>query len=123
MASGKLTLDRSTGMFKGRYSDLHNKLVLAMEPREDESMNENAPSHNVYASAPGGELTLCGAAWTKTIQNGANRGQEFFTLTIDDPSFVTSLNLAAFPMRDERGAAVPDEYSVVWERPRRPAAV
>lgn len=123
MASGKLTLDRSTGMLKGRYSDLTRKLALALEPREEnDTPNENAPTHTVYAATPGGDLTEVGAAWTKMIRNGSNQGQAFYTLTIDDPSFGASLHLAAFPMRDVSGKPVPGEYNVTWERAKAQSA-
>lgn len=124
MASGQLTLDVSSGVMKGRYSDLRNALQLALEPRQEAGApGSNIPSHDVYAAMPGGQLSLCGAAWTKTVQkDGPTKGKKFFSITIDDPSFQTSLNLTAFPARDDKGAMIPNEFSVFWERPNRVAA-
>jgi uncharacterized protein (DUF736 family) len=51
-----------------------------------------------------------GSAWRKTIRSGAKVGEEFLTLTIDDPSFPSALNVAAF----KNGR--PGEWDVGWRR-------
>lgn len=122
MASGKLTLDKD-GNGKGRYSDLRAKYELAFEKISGGGgVGSDQPSHNVYAKLPGGELSHVGAAWLKQVNEGANRGQQFFSFYIDDPNMAAALNLSAFPARDDKGKPVPGEFDVVWRRERRPQA-
>ena len=52
-----------------------------------------------------------GAAWEKVIERGDHAGEKFLSITIDDPSLLSQMNLAAF-LRD--GGA----YDVAWSRPR-----
>jgi uncharacterized protein (DUF736 family) len=48
------------------------------------------------ARNPVGNPVRIGAAWEKTIKRGERVGEEFLSLTLDDPSLPNSLNVAAF---------------------------
>ena len=70
------------------------------------------PAYDVFGAGRGGPVRL-GAAWVKVIKRGQNEGQQFLTMSLDDPSFPVALNLSAFPGRAK------GEFDLKWERPRR----
>ena len=73
---------------------------------------ENAPSHRVMAfGSHGGEVQI-GAAWTKVAKTIAHAGEEFLSITFDDPGLEVPLNVSAFP--DEDGL----NWTIVWRRKR-----
>lgn len=128
MASGTLTFDKASGMAQGVYSDfVHNKLKISFEPcprapRALDSDENEPPSHNVYAQPQGGNMSLCGGAWEHTVKDGPNKGQKFYTFTLDDPNWNKPLRLAAFPVRGSDGKQVPGEYEIVFRRPKQAQA-
>ena len=70
----------------------------------------NSPDYSIIAKSRSGKDVEVGSAWRKTIKSGAKAGEEFLTLTIDDPSFPSALNVAAF----KNGR--PGEWDVGWRR-------
>jgi len=105
---GTLTEDR--GAFEGRIRTLQFRLVVELEPVADKR-SADSPDYIVWAK-DGGDRIAVGSAWKKTVTAGANRGDRFLSLTLDDPSFPAALNCAAFP-------ADGDTWDVVWTRPRQ----
>lgn len=72
------------------------------------------PSHRVGVRGPQGEFIDIGAAWTKTMKRGTGVGEEFLSVTLDDPSFPHPINFAVF--RDE------DTAIATWRRRQVEAA-
>lgn len=70
----------------------------------------NEPDIELYAISADGVEVRIGAGWKKTAQAKGNKGEEFYSITLDDPSFPTSLNIAAFK-GDEPGT-----YVLAWRR-------
>ena len=62
--------------------------------------NPNSPAYNIYGKSNSDGRVPIGAAWIKTLKRGPNSGEEFLTITIDDPSLPRALNLAAFKNAD-----------------------
>ena len=60
------------------------------------SENTNSPAFIIYAKSNNGGRVQIGAAWIKHLKKGPNSGEEFLTITIDDPSLPRALHLAAF---------------------------
>jgi uncharacterized protein (DUF736 family) len=98
--------------FSGRIRTLRFNLRVELHPNEDRR-GDGSPDFVVYARE-GDDLVAIGGAWKKTVESqGPNRGNKFLSLTLDDPSFPSALNCAAFP----GGEGLP--WSVVWNRPRQ----
>ncbi|TAL03678.1 MAG: DUF736 family protein [Rhodospirillaceae bacterium] len=121
MASGTLKINPADGTGQGRYIDLHHDLQLSFEPAGGKP-GDNDPSHRVYVSVKGGNMSECGAAWAKRGERGRISGMTFYSFQIDDPSFNGALNLSAFPSFDASGKAIPGQFDVVWQRPRTASA-
>lgn len=85
--------------------DLSIRLV-ANEP----GGSDQAPSHLILSKNNVGREIQIGSAWTKTIQSAQRYGEQFLSLTLDDPSFGQPLNVAAFKV-DGR-----DFWDVTWRR-------
>lgn len=77
--------------------------------RITKSDNPSAPSYRIVTWSNAGTEVEVGAAWTKTIKRGDHSGEDFLTLTIDDPSFPRPLNVAAF--KTDNG-----DYEVTYRR-------
>lgn len=116
----QIHLDPKSGTGTGNFSSLKAELDLTLEPNPDfkpTEINGDTPSHFVYATARGGKLIRIGSAWTKTVQNGANRGARFLSISVDDPSFDDTLSFQAF-MESKPAPDGPAVYEVRWRRPR-----
>lgn len=111
----KITFDEKSGIGKGNYQDLKNKISLTLDPT-GEQVGSNLPSHRVMVTTRDGELIDCGACWSKKGQRGRVEGRVFYTMTLDDPSFDQALSLAAFP-DDATGI-----FNLVWRRYREDEA-
>ena len=75
--------------------NLQIKLYPITEPA-----SEKSPAYRIYAIRQDGTEAEVGAAWKKTMTNPNKFGEEFLSLTIDDPSLPQSLNVAAFKEQD-----------------------
>lgn len=74
--------------------------------------NVNAPTHHIMAHTVNRSVYKIGAAWLKTVRNGENAGQQFFSLTFDVPGIPTDINVAAFRNHTD------NEYAIQWRRRR-----
>lgn len=68
----------------------------------------NAPAYDVLAVGKNPESKI-GAAWLKKPNKPQSKISEFLSLTLDDPSFPTPLNVAAFPKGN-------GEWDISWRR-------
>ena len=93
----------------GEIHSLEIDLQFRLASRSGQT-SQNAPDYSIVAKSRSGKDVEVGSAWRKTIKSGAKAGEEFLTLTIDDPSFPSALNVAAF--RNGR----PGEWDVGWRR-------
>lgn len=64
--------------------------------RETNAGNANAPTHRVYVISEDAQRIEVGAAWTQIIKRGAREGEEFLSVTVDDPSWQQSLSFSVF---------------------------
>lgn len=86
------------------------RLVAIGVKRSDQS-----PDWTVECVSADGDMVEVGAAWKKTSQAGA----KYISLTLDDPSFPSDLNLAAMPDEGPDGA---EFWRVLWSRPQHERA-
>jgi uncharacterized protein (DUF736 family) len=80
------------------YGEIHSleiDLQFRLASRSGQT-SQNAPDYSIIAKSRSGKDVEVGSAWRKTIKTGAKAGEEFLTLTLDDPSFASPLNVAAF---------------------------
>lgn len=106
-------LDSASGVISGRLATLQIALDIELYQNDDwDRSRPESPAYDVFAKGRSGGVKV-GAAWVKRAERGRNAGQEFLTLTVDDPSFPAPLNMTAFPS-GEAG-----EWEVVWRRPRQ----
>jgi uncharacterized protein (DUF736 family) len=108
----KIGFLKSVGI--GSRAELHGDMqTLQMRLRikliqNDRKTTDKAPDYVVCAAGDHGDVPV-GSAWRRAKAGDADR--EFISITIDDPSFATPLNLAAFKT-DEGG------YDLTWSRPK-----
>lgn len=74
------------------------------------SSSDAAPAFTIFAKSRSGRTVRIGSAWKKTIKTARRAGEEFLSLTFDDPSFPAPLNVAAFKT-DRQGA-----WDITWRR-------
>jgi uncharacterized protein (DUF736 family) len=67
--------------------------------------NDNAPSHRVYV----GRAEI-GAAWSKR----SNKGRDYLSVKLDDPSFNAPIYANLFDDEDGEG------FTLIWSRGRKP---
>lgn len=79
-------------------ADVLIKRVLASD-------HPDAPTHRVLAQSKAGDFVEVGSAWTKQTKTGPNPGDEFLSVSIDDPSFDHPLNFAVFSEGDGKWIA------------------
>lgn len=103
------------GSFKKIGSELQGEIVtLSVQAKgvrivpEATRVSDNAPSHRVYVGC-----AEIGAAWSKR----SNKGRDYFSVKLDDPSFNTQIFANLF--KDENG----DSYTLIWSRNRKPSAI
>ncbi len=114
---GKL-IPRSKDDFWAELSGSIHTLAFQADIRirrsQTASRDATAPSHRVAVRGPQGDFVEIGAAWSKSMKRGANSGDEFLSVTLDDPSFPHPINFAVF--RDE------DTALATWRRRQVEAA-
>jgi uncharacterized protein (DUF736 family) len=93
------------GRFEGTLTTLSVKARLSIVAVTDKTSDEQ-PDYRVYA----GRVEL-GAGWRRT----SDRGNDYVSLVLDDPSFAAPLYAALMP------ADEPDTHRLVWSRPKRNA--
>lgn len=106
---------KSGDVWEGYVSTLIYNFRFKLVPAP-QSSNPNAPKFHIVTRSNAGTDVVIGAAWVKTIKRGSKEGEEFLTLTFDDPSFPKSLNVAAFK-NDTTG-----DYEITFRRRQDKAA-
>lgn len=114
MAIGQLnaaTLDGKEeleGFIETLEHDLKFRLKLLHDRR-----GEKDPSYEIVArNRTSGRAVRIGAGWIKTAARGSHEGEDFISLTFDDPSFPRPLYCTAFPNEDGQ------TWNIVGSRPR-----
>ena len=107
---GKITKRNVNGqeVLEGYVSTLQLKLSFELQ-KNTMGMSENAPDYLITVFDNDGEETIVGAAWIKTMHRHMSEPKDFISMSFDDPSFTTSLNVAAF-QKDE------NNWDIVWRR-------
>lgn len=89
-------------VYQGNRQELHGdintlqiQLKIKLIPNNIKS-SENAPDYVVCASGYSGQDIEIGAAWKKEKTQIGDANFEFLSITIDDPSLPSALNVAAF---------------------------
>jgi uncharacterized protein (DUF736 family) len=99
----------------GAISTLSISLTIELKPAP-KSESGRGPDYIIYAWSNAGVMVKVGGAWIKSMVRGANAGDEFITLTIDDPSLRQSLNVAAFKNAET------DNWDIIFRRRQEKAA-
>lgn len=105
----KSTDARNPDVIVGSIRTLAHSAQLHLVPTG--RTQEGAPAYLVNAITAQGEIVEIGAAWKKQ-----HNGREYFSMSLDDPSWSAPLSCAAFP------GEKPGEWDVIWNRPERAAA-
>jgi len=104
MIIGNFNYDSKENTFQGNLMTLIVQYYgICFRPVEKSSDKE--PDYRVIAPTEQGDVEF-GAAWKRTSE----RGQEFLSVSLDDPSFSAPINAALFP--DEGGKTA----KLVWNR-------
>lgn len=93
----------------GTVSTLQLTLSITLYPT-GEPADSRRPSYEIRAKNAEGREVPVGAAWLKTITTPEKFGEEFLSITIDDPSLPQPLNVAAF--KDAEG----DTWTITFRR-------
>ena len=88
-------------LFKGEINTLD--ISEAFEIRKlKKPLNDNAPTHGIFAWNKSGAEVPIGSAWLKTMSKPGREGEKFLSLTLTDPSFGKPLNVAAFKTDNQK---------------------
>lgn len=93
--------------FHGQLSTLNLDLSIRLVETVNDS--PNAPNFTVLAKGENGKECEIGAAWRKVPTRYTQGMDEFLSITLDDPSFGQSLNVAAFPKGE-------GSWDITWRR-------
>ena len=109
MIIGNFKHDAKADTYSGEITTLtfHRSNV---QLRPVEKSGDKEPDYRITGTTAFGSVEF-GAAWKRKSE----KGQEFLSVSIDDPALGSSLNAALFA-DDERKAAV-----LVWNRPKKKA--
>ena len=97
------------GKLVGTVATLKVRIPIEMRPAEKHT--EKSPDWSIYSNG-----VKIGVAFTKRTKD---RNEEFYTMTLDDPSWPQPLYLTAFPRND--GGQVP-MWEITYQRPRQKEA-
>jgi uncharacterized protein (DUF736 family) len=111
MIIGNFTYDTDKDVYTGALMTLtvHREEVRICA---NEKKADREPDYRVVAQTAWGTFEF-GAAWKRTSE----RGQDFLSVSLDDPSLGGPLNAALFLDEDDDSAAL------VWTRPKAKAVV
>ena len=90
-----------------RTLDLDLNLRLVKYP---DQRSNNSPDWLILTKSKQGHEVEVGSAWKKLPKNLGISGEEFLSLTFDDPSFPKTMNVAAFT---EDGGK---HWDIMWRR-------
>lgn len=106
MAQVGVLFENQDGSFQGQLKTLTLSLNFYL------FANHDGGEHHFNVMA--GDNIKIGRAWAKTIMNGDQRGQTYYSIQMDDMSFPMTINVAAFPARQGRD----NEFELQWNRPK-----
>jgi uncharacterized protein (DUF736 family) len=95
----KAVRDGQGSFLVGQLRTLEITLNLKLYPITA-AQSAKSPAYRIFAIGRDNAEVEIGAAWKKTMTNPDKFGEEFLSLTIDDPSLPQSLNVAAFKEPD-----------------------
>lgn len=110
MIIGNFDFDSKENTYQGNLMTLIVQ-YYGIRFRPVEKSGDKEPDYRVIAMTEQGPVEF-GAAWKRTSE----RGQEFLSVSLDDPSFSAPINAALFP--DEGGKTA----KLVWNRAKPKAA-
>lgn len=110
MIIGNFTYDKKTDTYIGDITTLTvSRPSVQMTPNE--KTGDKEPDYRVVTKTANGIVEF-GAAWERTSE----KGQEYLSVSVDDPALPGALNAALFPAEDGKTAAL------VWTRTKKKAA-
>lgn len=110
MIIGHFHYDSDADTYTGEIRTLtFQRARIALRPLQ--KTNDREPDYRVVEVTELGAVEF-GAAW----QRRSDRGQDYLSVQLDDPSFGRAVSAALFPDEDDRTA------SLVWSRPQREPA-
>lgn len=92
----------------GEIKTLTHNLKLRLVANKDFGGSPSAPDYFIMSKNHSGEIQI-GSAWLKPLNSPNSNAREFLSITLDDPSFVTPLNVAAFPKDNKK-------WDISWRR-------
>ena len=92
----------------GEVNTLQMQLKIKLIPNHLKN-SDNTPDFHICTPVYSGDDVQIGAAWKKTKQQIGDVMLEFLSITIDDPSLPSALNVAAFKKDDV-------SYEITWRR-------
>ena len=92
----------------GHIKTLGHDLKVRLVPTGEE-VTDRFPAYTVLTKGSGTTETQIGAAWRKKLNNPTSQVKDFLSITLDDPTFPTPLNIAAFLQGDGK-------WTVTWRR-------
>jgi len=107
---GMLCAIKSNGKeeLHGEINTLQMQIKIKLLP-DNLKTSERAPDYFIVAVGHCGSDIQIGAAWKQRKQQSGDIDLEYLTLTIDDPSLSSPLNVAAFQNND-------GNWSITWRR-------
>lgn len=105
----KTIKDREGEWLQGDIVTLALSVRLILYPNR-EKRSERDPDYLAFTVNLDGQEARIGAAWLKRVQAKGREGEEFLSITLDDPSFPARLNIAAFKSKE------PGTWTVDWRR-------
>jgi uncharacterized protein (DUF736 family) len=106
MIIGNFTYDAKADTYYGDVTTLSFYATVELRPIEKSADKE--PDYRVVSKAGFGTVEF-GAAWKRASE----RGQDFLSVSIDDPALTDPLNAALFTAEDGKTA------QLVWNRPKK----
>lgn len=94
--------------FDGGISTLQTQIKIKLLPNKDRQSSD-APNYLIYAVCKNTQLIHIGGAWLKQKVQISGETLEFLSISIDDMSLPSSLNVAAFPKSN-------GTYDITWRR-------
>ena len=101
-------LEKRGDVLVGRLETLEHMLNLTVSKNPDKTADQH-PDFIVFAKGIAGNNVEVGSGWRKSPNNG---GDQFLSMTIDDPSLPQTLNLTAF-----QTAPNWEQMEITWRRP------
>lgn len=103
---GNFKHDAKTGTYTGDIVTLtFSRSDVQFKPADKASDKE--PDYRITGTTAHGEVEF-GAAWKRTSE----KGQDYLSVSIDDPALTSGLNAALFAAEDGKTA------TLVWTRPK-----